>query len=207
MGARVRPFDLPDFEAPAAAALDEEPRRHRVHELSLDEARAEGVLEGRRLAMETIAADEAASLARIAGALEAAKSSLAEARARDQAEMLSAAAQFLEEFATDLAAERELNAALDLLRRLTAHSDDRRPARLVIARASRDRLSPKIDAVLKARRIDDFVSVESDPSLSPGEMRLEWRGGEARRTRREITEAAAAFIRSLRATTEKSHDR
>ncbi len=197
MGAMAKPFDLPDFETPAARPV-EEPRRAAVSDSTLEEARAEGVVEGRRLAMETIAADEAASLARIAAALEGARSVIAEARARDHAQMLSIAVQFLEEFAGGLVEKRELDAALDLLRRLTAHSDDRRPARLVLSRASRERLAPKLEAALKARRIDDFVSLEADPSLSPGEMRLEWRGGEARRTRREITEATAAIVKSLR---------
>lgn len=202
MGARAKPFDLPDFEAPAAAP-DAAPRRAVVSDSALEEARAEGVVEGRRLAMETIAADESASLARIATALEGAKSALAEARVRDQAQMLAVAAQFLEEFAANVVTERELDAALDLLRRLTAHSDDRRPARLVLSRTSRGRLASKLDAALKARRIDDFVTLEADPSLAPGEMRLEWRGGEARRTRREISEATAAIVRSLRAPKEQ----
>ena len=196
MGARAKPFDLPDFEAPPAAAA---PRCAPASDRALEDARAEGVIEGRRLATETIAADEAACLARIADALEGAKSVIAEAREREQAQLLSIAAQFLEEFAGGLVEERELDAALDLLRRLTAQSDDRRPVRLVLARASRERLAGKLEAALKARRIDDFVSLEADPSLSPGEMRLEWRGGEARRTRREITEATAAIVKSLRA--------
>lgn len=197
MGASAKPFDLPDFEAPPAP-VGAEQRCAAVADRAIKEARAEGVIEGRRLAMETIAADEAACLARIADALAGAQSVIAEARERDQAQLLSVAAQFFEVFAAGLANERELDAALELLRRLTAHSDDRRPARLVLSRASRERLAPKLDAALKARRIDDFVTIEADPSLSPGEMRLEWRGGEARRTRREITEATAAIVRSLR---------
>jgi flagellar biosynthesis/type III secretory pathway protein FliH len=202
MGARAEPFNLPDFAAPAAPVAAE-PRPAAVSDHAIAQARLEGVTEGRRLAMETIAADEAASLARIADALESAKFAVAEARERDQAQVLAIAAQFLEEFAAGLAEARELDAALDLLRRLTAHSDDRRPARLVLARASRERLARKLDAALKARRIDDFVTLEADPSLSPGEMRLEWRGGEARRTRREITEATAAIVKSLRAPREQ----
>ncbi len=47
------------------------------------------------------------------------------------------------------------------------------------------------------------MTLESDPSLNRGELRLEWRGGEARRTRREITEAAAAMVRGLRASKEQ----
>jgi thioredoxin-like negative regulator of GroEL len=202
MGASAKPFAFLDFEAPATPAAVE-PRRPGVCDVSLEEARAEGVLEGRRLAMETIAADEAASLARIADAIEKARSALADARERDQAEMLTVASQFLEAFATGLAEKRELEAALDLLRRLTAHSDDRRPVRLVIAQMTCERLAPRIETVLQARRLDDFVSIESDSSLKPGEMRLEWRGGQARRTRREITEAAAALTASLRATREQ----
>jgi flagellar biosynthesis/type III secretory pathway protein FliH len=200
MSARAKPFDFADFAGPArpepaAAAPAPEPARPLA---SVEEARAEGLIEGRRLAMETIAADEAASLARIAAALEDAAAFLATARAQDQAEMLSVASHLLDEFCAGLAEKREIDAALDLLRRLTAHSDDRRATRLVLSRASRERLAPKIAAAIKGRRLDDFVTIESDPSLQPGEMRLEWRGGEARRTRREITEAVAAMVRTLR---------
>jgi len=206
MSAQAKPFDFHDFEAGDRRACDllREPSRAapEVVTPSLDEARAEGVLEGRRLAMETIAADEAASLTRIADALADARTFLTEARTREQSDMLGVAALFLEEFAAGLAEKRELDAALDLLRRLTAHSDDRRPVRLVVARTSRERLAPKIDAALAARRLDDFVSIDADPSLQKGEMRLEWRGGEARRTRREITDATAAIVRSLRANKE-----
>lgn len=204
MSARTRPFDFAEFGGPPATGAAPAPPAPdaAVRRASLDEARAEGVIEGRRLAMETIAADEAASLARIAAALEGARAFMAEARARDQAEMLSVAAQFLEEFCAGVAEKREAEAALDLLRRLTAHSDDRRAARLVLARESLDRLAPKIAAAVAERRLGDFVTIESDPSLQRGEMRLEWRGGEARRTRREITEATAAMVRSLRANRE-----
>ncbi len=199
MRAHAKPFDFHDFGEPPRAAPEAPAASAGACAPTLDEARAEGVLEGRRLAMETIAADEAASLARIAAALEEARARLGEARARDQTEMLGAAALFLENFCAGLAEKREQEAALDLLRRLTAHSDDRRAARLVIARASRERLAPKIDAAIEDRRLGDFVTIESDPSLARGEMRLEWRGGEARRTRREITDATAALVRSLRA--------
>lgn len=200
MSARAKPFDFADFGGSPRAEPDAPPATPETAtgSASLDEARTEGVLEGRRLAMETIAADEAASLARIAAALEGAKGFLCEARAQDQAEMLGVTGLFLEEFCAGLAEKRELEAALDLLRRLTAHSDDRRAVRLVIARESRERLAPKIDEAIKGRRLADFVTLESDPSLKRGEMRLEWRGGEARRTRREITDATAALVRSLR---------
>ncbi|HBK91266.1 MAG TPA: hypothetical protein DDZ68_06310 [Parvularcula sp.] len=203
MSALARPFDFADFGAPQEAGAAPAAAEATAPGASLDAARTEGVVEGRRLAMETIAADEAAALARIAAALEDAKASMKEARARDQADTLNAASLFLEEFCAGLAERREIDAALDLLRRLIAHSDDRRAARLVIARASRERLAPKIEAAIRDRRIDDFVTLESDPSLSRGELRLEWRGGEARRTRREITEAAAAMVRGLRASKEQ----
>ncbi|MDZ7627261.1 MAG: hypothetical protein U5J99_02490 [Parvularculaceae bacterium] len=201
MGAQAKPFDFLDFGAGSSPA-PAEPAPVERESPTLAEARAEGVAEGRRLAMETIAADEAASLSRIATALEDIEAFLADARARDQAEMLGVAAIFLEEFAAGLAEKREVESAIDLLRRLTAHSDDRRPARLVIARTSRDRIAPKIEAAIKARKVEDFITIEADPSLGAGELRLEWRGGEARRTRREIADATAAIVRSLRANKE-----
>ncbi len=200
MAAALKPFDLPDFAEPRRAEAGEP--RIDIDPAAIEAARSEGVMEGRRLAMETIAADEAASLARIADALEMSRGLLAEARARDRTDTLTTARHFLEEFASGLAEAREIDAALDLLRRLTAQSDDRRPVNLTLARASRARLGPKLGAALTARRLDDFVSIDDDPALAPGELRLSWRGGEARRTRQEIREAAAEFVRSLDATRE-----
>ncbi|HBS36332.1 MAG TPA: hypothetical protein DEA50_14845, partial [Parvularcula sp.] len=116
MSALARPFDFADFGAPQEAGAAPAAAEATAPGASLDAARTEGVVEGRRLAMETIAADEAAALARIAAALEDAKASMKEARARDQADTLNAASLFLEEFCAGLAERREIDAALDLLR-------------------------------------------------------------------------------------------
>ncbi len=199
MATQSKPFDFRDFRRSAAAAAPQAAPDEDARLQALAEARSEGVIEGRRLAMETIAADEAASLARIAASLERSNQFLGAARASDRREMLALASVFLEEFCAGLAEAREFEAAVDLLRRLTEHSDDQRPARLVLAEASRERLSAKIGPAIDARRLGGFVTIEGDRSLDPGEMRLEWRGGEAQRTRMEIAKATRAVIDALNA--------
>jgi len=189
---RPQPFRFDDF-GPAAKAPDA--RSCSIDDL--DAARIEGAAEGRRLAMESIAADEAAQLERIGDALaEAIESRNAElSSARD--ELLAVAKIFLEEFAGALAERREIEAAGDLLRRLTEHSEDRRAARLILSAKSLPRLEDKLKEIVDRRGLGDFVDIKSDPKLQRGEMRIEWRGGRLERGRAEINAAIAAIFDNM----------
>ncbi|MCB2098062.1 MAG: hypothetical protein KDE05_10540 [Parvularculaceae bacterium] len=186
--ARPRPFDFVSFDKTAAA---EEPRAFSAGDL--EAARAEGLAEGRRLAMESIAADDAAALNRIGDLLSASLENIDADMEKTRDDILTLARVFVEEFCKAIALEREIEAADSLLRQLTENSEDRRTARLFLPERRIDRIEQSLAALLSDRRIGDFVMIESDPHLKPGECRLEWRGGEIRRTHAEI-EAAVAGI-------------
>lgn len=194
---RPKPFSFDEFRAtPAPAAPDGAGARKAMAE-DLAAARAEGVIEGRRLAMETIAADEAAALQRIGDALAGCVSSVETELAGARKDLASLARIFLEEFCAEIAASREIELAGDLLRRLMENSEDRRSARLVVSARNFDRLQPRLEELLAQRGVSDFVSLDADHKLGAGEARLEWRGGEARRGRAEINEAVVALIDSI----------
>lgn len=197
---RVRPFSFDEFGEPAPPA--ETPRGRTSSAEDLAAARAEGVAEGRRLAMESIAAHEIAALDRIGAALDAAKEGLK--RDAPHADLLAAARLFLEDFGAGLAAAREVEIADDLLRRLVENSEDRRAASLRLNPRSLARLGARLAAVIEKRGVADFVTLEEDAALDPGEARLEWRGGELRRGRAEIRAALAAIFDPLQETEPRS---
>jgi flagellar biosynthesis/type III secretory pathway protein FliH len=160
-------------------------------------ARAEGVVEGRRLAMETIAADEAHALDRIASALEANCRTFESRLAEIRAGTLTIARILTETFGQELAAAREVEIAESLLRRLTENSEDRRDVAMFLNPESLERLRPRLEAALERRGIAEFVALADDTALKPGEIRLDWRGGSARRTRAEIVAAVSAVFNPL----------
>lgn len=204
---KPRPFDFAEFRSGAPAA----PETPRIRTFTADDlaaARAEGVAEGRRLAMESIAANEAEQLAAVGARLEQIRLTLDEEIARSRNAVLSTARVFLEEFSVGLAGEREAELAEDMLRRLTENSEDRRSARLCLNAKSLERMQTRLEDILNRRGVGDFVSLAGDPRLQPGEARLEWRGGQTRRGRAEIRAAIAALLDPLAADeTETTHER
>lgn len=204
---KPRPFNFDEFRASTPKA-DAGPHPRAFSAEDLAAARLEGVAEGRRLSMDSIAADEGAQIKKIGDTLEGCQSALTKeiGLARDGA--LHIARAFLEEFAAGLASAREIEIAEEILKRLMDNSDDRRAARLVISARSFDRLQPRLNAVIKNRNLDGFVTLERDHALQPGEARLEWRGGQARRGRDEIKAALAAlFDPQSQSETEPHHER
>jgi flagellar biosynthesis/type III secretory pathway protein FliH len=191
-----RPFAFADLRGdaqPAEAAHDAEA-------FCADDvaaARVEGVVEGRRLAMETIAADEAQALNRIAGALEAGRQAFESRLAEIRAETLTIARMLTETFGEELAAAREVEIAESLLRRLTENSEDRRDVVMFLNPESLERLRQRLGAALERRGVAQFVTLADDAALKPGEIRLDWRGGTVRRTRAEIAAAVSAIFKPL----------
>jgi hypothetical protein len=191
---RARPFYFDELRSAPPRVVEEIAAAPSFSDAELSQARAEGVIEGRRLALESIAADEAASLARIATALETAVGAVEREAERTRDETIAVARVFLDEYCATIAADREIEIAQDLLRRLTENSEDRRAAVLVVSAKSFDRLEARFSAAIAGSRVADFVSLEFDHALAPGEARLEWRGGDVRRGRAEFAAAIAALF-------------
>lgn len=195
--AQPQPFRFDDFNACASAPQAAEEPASRANEAELDAARLDGVKEGRRLAMESIAADEMKILAEIGARLASDSEELGRARAATRDSLVATAGLFLDAFCGALAMEREVEAGVDLLRRLLDHSDDRRPARLVVSAKSLERINERLERAIAAAGAADFVTLAGDPALAAGDVRIEWRGGEARRTKPEIEAAVAALMNSF----------
>lgn len=193
---KPRPFNFDEFRSSGSPAAEPQSIRTFLAE-DIEKARAEGVAEGQRLAMETIAADDRATLQSIASCVADAKSAWDAEHARLRDDIGAVAMLFLEEFCAELSAAREIEIAQDLLRRLTENSEDRRTARIVISEKSFDRLADRLNRQLSKSGIGDFVTLDADNRFKPGEARLEWRGGEVRRGRAEINAAVVAIIEPI----------
>lgn len=207
MSARPRPFSFKDFRRvvessnDAAATVD-----HSADAMA--DMRAAGILEGRRLAMESIAASDAEALARIGDALAACAKASTDEITDVRHNLVILTRLFLQEFCETVAIRHEAEIAEDLLSRLMANSDDRREARLIVSEKSLDRLRRRLEETIRLRGLADVVSVCGDAGMRTGEARLEWRGGGARRGRAEIRDAIEAVFDAISPQpTEQNHER
>ncbi|MCA8888708.1 MAG: hypothetical protein KDA46_07770 [Parvularculaceae bacterium] len=198
MNAKPKPFDFDDLHGASDPQADAAPAIVLSDE-DIDAARADGVAEGRRLAMQTLAAEDAAALTRLAELLDAGAARHEQMLAAERAAMRNITAEFLREMCAALYAERELEIAADMLKRLTENSDDRRPARLAVSERAMARQGKRLSALIADRGVGDFVTLNADPALAPGEARLDWRGGGVRRSHEEIRAAVTAVIEAINA--------
>ena len=190
-----QPFNFDEFSA-KAEKTEETSAEYRV---AIETARAEGVAEGRRLAMATIAADETALLADIAQAFEARRTLFEKEILATGADLVELTRTFIEEFCGALATSREIEIASDFLKSLVDHSDDRRTVTLHLAPTSAERLGPKLSDLINSRGLGAFVLLAQDEKLKAGEVRIDWRGGGAKRTRAEIASSVETLIQSFNA--------
>ncbi len=198
---QTKPFAFPDLNAAAPVAPAAAPAAASVL-AEIEAARAQGVIEGRKLAMETIAADEAAALARIADAC-ASLTNQSRALGETKAEISAQCAVFLESFAINLAASREVKLAMNLIERLLLSPSNRKPATLHLSAKNFSRLSASLETRLIDTGLADIVTLTPDKALRAGECRLVWHDGQARCTSAEITAAVAKIFPKTPHSTEK----
>ena len=190
-----QPFNFDEFGA-KAEKNEEMPAEYLA---AIETARAEGLAEGRRLAMATIAADETALLADIAQAFEARRTFFEKEILATGVDLVELTRAFMEEFCGALATSREIEIAGDFLKSLVDHSDDRRAVTLRLAPTSAERLGPKLSDLINSRGLSAFVLLAQDEKLKAGEVRIDWRGGGAKRTRAEIASSVETLIQSFNA--------
>ena len=207
MSAKSRPFSFSDFRRVAETSDDAAATVDRSADAMAD-MRAAGILEGRRLAMESIAASEAEALARIGDALAACAKASTDEISEVRNDLVNLTRLFLQEFCATVAIRHEAEIAEDLLSRLMANSDDRRKARLIVSEKSLDRLRRPLEETIRLRGLADVITLCGDAGMRAGETRLEWRGGGARRGRAEIRDAIEAMFDAISPQpTEPNHER
>lgn len=162
----------------------------------LEQARLDGIVEGRALAASSIAEMDRQTLQAIEISLGEAAHRFSEGLAHERGRLAQGAAAFLDHFCTALARDRELEAARAMIEQLLQHSVDRSPAVLRLSPASLSRLSNRIEALIRGSGASDFLCVESDGSLEVGECRIEWRGGALEKSQINITRAVDALFRA-----------
>ncbi len=179
--ARVTPFLFGDFADPApppAAPAAPQPAPQGADHSA---ARLAAYQEGFAAAKASIDADEAASIAAIAGALAEQRAGFADGLAAEAQALREAARAFLAAFAGRLASTREVELAANLVDRLLAACAERTPARLEVSARSFGRLYERLHGELSDRNAADFVDLAPAADLAPGDCRLVWRGGAATR--------------------------
>lgn len=196
MSATSRPFSFNDFRRVAEISDETDLSPVRTADAAV-EAHAAGVLEGRRLAMGTIAASEVEALKRIGDAIADGLTASTNEIAAVRNDLANLTRLFLEEFCDGVATRHEAEVAEDLLKRLMANSDDRREARLIVNEKSLERLRRRLEETVQMRGLGDIVSVVGDAGMPAGDARLEWRGGAARRGRAEIRASIEAMFDSI----------
>ncbi len=155
---------------------------------------AEGIEAGRISAMTSIAAADSETLHALTQSIQQWKSYALKAQAADRASLLALAESFLAQFCTQLAEERELDAATDLLNRLAYTDEKDGRINLFLPPRAYTQLSEKLDALLTMKGFAGGVTLQSDDALKQGECRLAWRGGSAERTHSEIKEAVRSLL-------------
>jgi len=164
---------------------------------ALAAARDQGFSEGRAAAVEAARAMHEARLDDLAAAIAREAETRRDALAADRADMLAAARAFLETFCARLATQREIEAASELLGRLTAFTAKSGRVRLLVADGFAEESRAAIEARLQRAGDAPPVAIAVDPALQPGEARLEWSDGALRRTRAEIDAAVTRLVDSL----------
>ena len=195
MAASAKAYDFADFDAPESSEAAAE-------ELFTRAELGAACAQARDDAAKTIAAGEArnqtALLQSIADRLAETASGEVEGVA-DYAAMLTETAQALvEEFCIAASVAQQADAAKALIERCLKTPTDVAPVTLFLSSKTPAAARTLIEKAMAERAAGDLVGVEKDTALAPGELRLEWRGGEATRDHetlrvqiREIFAAAA----------------
>ncbi len=197
MAAAARPFDFSAFDAPAPltptpVASEPEPATSYT-QAELDEA----VAQARKDAVKSIAAREALNQTAL---LESISSRLTETtvaeidRVAEHIDMLTDVAEtIVKEFCITSAAAQQSEAALAMVDRFLRATDDAAGATIVLPAKTAKRGLARIKKAI-AERAGDQVTVTTDAALSPGEIRLEWRGGAMARNHDDINAQIEAIF-------------
>lgn len=192
--AQPKPFDFTDLTNEQSNTVDpskakDETELPLIDASEMELAHAKGVDEGEQKALDSLAAAEAESLRSIASILAAKEFNFEEAIDREKISIRESAGAFLEQFCSGVMQEREIELAETLLCQLISASKDRSRATLFLNPDSVKKLEDRLKALLDNHGVGDFFSFEGDSELSPGDCRVEWRGGAIRRTKTEIQKA------------------
>ncbi len=192
MAAAARPFDFGAFDAPAPVATAPEPSAV-YSQADLDAA----VAQARKDAVKSISAGEALKQTALLEAIAARLTQTTAAeidRVAEHIETLTDVAEtIVKQFCISSAAAQQTEAALAMADRFLRASDDDAGAALVLPGRTPKRGIAHIKKTL-AERAGDQISITTDNALSPGEIRLEWRGGAMTRNHDDINAQIEAIF-------------
>jgi flagellar biosynthesis/type III secretory pathway protein FliH len=186
---QATPFEYQDFrpQRPLAPTRRDAPEPAPPPDVGADIARrledayAAGVADGAKSSAREAESDRIRALQSIAAVLAERCSAFERALGAERARLNAAVRTLLTRllFADHQAGARE--AAIGLIDRLLKASADRSPARLTISATASASLIAELREAIAARGAAEFISIETDAALGPGDCRLAWRGGAAQR--------------------------
>ncbi len=191
MAAAATPFDFSAFDAPAPirpstiAVAQDVSKTYTQKELNA------AVSQARKDAVKSIAAAEAlkqtALLEVIATGLTDASAAEIDGLAEHIETLTNVAQTIVTEFCVAGAIAHQTETALAMIDRYLKAANDGAGATLVLSSKTTKRGRAHIEKAL-AEHGGDHIAIVTDASLTPGDVRLEWRGGAMTRTRDAITE-------------------
>lgn len=185
MNASRKPFDF-DVLDPAEDAAPAAPA---ITEADLAAAREAGRAE----ALASLAAEETRAMTRtletIGGCIENAADEYRDAIATQIRLLTDIARGAVQKICVDAAARQTAEAAADLVARHLQAAAARAPARMILSADAPPEVRAQLAAILRARGVDDVISLDDDAALAAHDCRLEWRGGEAARIGADLAAA------------------
>ena len=195
--AKVQPFDFSDFDAAPAAPAAEPPVARPVDGQAFERGRKAAYAEGVEAARRETAARASEALSSLAASFGAQIAEFDAIIAAERRALKTAAADFLKAFTAAIVKDREVEIAIDLVRRLMAASTDQAPAILFLNPQSLKLVGDRLKKALAAQGAASFIALAADAALAPGDCRLEWRGGAVNRSLSDaLAEIDAIFARA-----------
>jgi flagellar biosynthesis/type III secretory pathway protein FliH len=181
------PFSFQFFDEPSDAP---DQKTLTIAQVDIDAAfaagRDEGIEEGRRAALDSLVAAEADALRAIAEVLVSEKNTTRDWLVEEAERLRAAARAVVSHICLTFATTHELETATQLVNRLIAVSTDRAPTSLLISKSATKEIRTRLEAMIADKKLDDYITVQTDKALRPGDVRLSWRGGAVQQTHEEI---------------------
>jgi len=194
-------YTLTDFSQPEAPA-DEIPQRHFTEEeverrlaasrqAAAEAGHAEGYERGHEAAMQSIAADRARALERLASGLEAVRAEKTELQRELEAQVESFLEQLLRTLSPRLCGAFRETYLRNLVQRAAQAASDSRRLRLLLPEGLGEACHGELRALARRESHDLAVEIAEDPELQPGAAEARWDKGVMRL---DIEAFAAALL-------------
>lgn len=172
-----------------------------------EEGHAEGYERGHEAAMQSLLADQARALERLARSLEAIRGEKAELQQALEAQIEAFLAQLLRTLAPRLSSAFREDYLRELVQRAAQAASDTRRLRLLLPEGLGEESHQELLALARRESHDLTVEIEVEPDLPPGTAEACWEKGVMRMDIEAFAAALIAAVGKKAETSEQSEDR